>query len=647
MDLQTEEHYLKLAAREGWETRSIVPKRRSDPRFSVQVREHTFPLCHPYQVHITLYRRESDPGVKFAHMKAAHDWLWPSYIDTWNSWEEERFRAHCSGYEYIVLAGPAASSKSLSAAKIVMLFYLAGVISRSAVVCSTTAESLESRIWGYIQELANTSRLPLPIKILEGKPPKILPLERSGKIYGIFATAIRTGEDAKVISTLIGRHSKGGVMLILDEATDMSAAIIKSAANLKKGTDFFQLIGIGNSNSKNDLHGALSTPLRGWGSIDPLQQSIWETTHENGICIYANPYKSPAITDPDPVKRALLAKFFPTLESIESDKRIHGENSESFWRFTLGLWKSQDIDNTISTPAFLSEHEIFKGAEWSGFFPIEVVAGLDPAFQYGGSGCVLRLAYFGHTVNELMALDFRQNSLLFRIGISPNSQKSAELQLVEQVLDIIAQYNCPLYRLAVDVTGAGTALAELLRQVARVSHRPIKVMSNANSKVIGTKKDDPQTIVGRPTEYWFKFKEFVQQRQIKGLDSVTIAQFSNRLVVQDQKRLNSMRLETKWEYRARMTAINPKLAHSPDEADAAVLAVISAMISFGFHPGMRRTIPADTKDMTWFHKIQSHLHGANRAAIEDQGRRNHPLLPNFSAGVENVVSVPVRWTQEN
>ena len=595
-----------------------------------------FPVAHPFQIHLTLYRRIEEPDQKFLHMKAAHDFLWPDFAYTWNDWDEQRFRAHCGGWKYIVLAGGASCAKSHCCARIGNLFWLSDPRNNACVIASVTLESLETRIWGYAAKFMNETAFPVEAAILRSKPPKIMPPGAVDKIHGMFATAIRQGDPDTVLSTIIGRHPNKRIMIILDEATDMNPAIVTAFPNLEKGVEMFQLWAIGNSNSTSDLHGSLATPKEGWDSIDPERDRVWPTTYEKGICLYHNPYDSPAITEKDPVKRAVLGKFLPTLDTLEKDKLNRGENSEAFWRFTMGFWNRKGADKGIVSEQFLTEHEVFKFAEWTGFYPLIVVAGLDPAFEVGGTGCILRLAVMGHSTHHgRMCLDFRNEELLFRIQIDVTDRKSGELQLCEKVVAKLRAYNCPVSSLVLDATGAGRALGELLKLVAGESRGPIKIVSNSRSLGMKQKKDDPEILVATPSDMWFKFREFVQNWQIKGIDPMTLRQFSNRhVVIKNGKSV----LETKSEYKIRMTAIDPKLAHSPDEADAAVLALHSAILVHGFYPGQMRSNPPGSNAAEISQKMREILSMRQTARrIEGEGMVAYSrpkLVPNFKAGIE-------------
>lgn len=640
-----QQYYISLYKKEGWDVEEKKERKRDECPVTVTVQgKHSFGFMHPYAIHLTLYRREPEPAIKLKHLIAAHNYLWPNYVKTWNHWDERRFAAHCDGYDQIVLAGGAGAGKSSCAARIACLFWLSAPLKSSVVVASTTLDSLESRIWGYVANFMNNTACPIPATVLRSKPPKVVHPQSVSKIYGMFAAAAAQGDDEKIIARFIGRHPEMGLIVILDEATDIPAGIIKAVPNLEKGQSFFQLWAIGNSSSQNDLHGALATPglAGGWDAVDPMRDYIWPTTHRNGVCLYFNPYDSPAIKEPDPAKRALLGNFLITEDQIEADKKSYGEMSETFWRFTMGFWKRQAMAETLATGQFLTEYQVLRAAEFSGFYPLEIVAGLDPAFSVGSQGCVLRLAVLGHTVDGLMVLDFRGDELLFRININVSVQQSSEMQVALGVLDVLKRHRCPLINVALDATGPGRALADLIVTVGHESGQPIRIVSAG--RTVGAKKkgvvgviNDVNTHVFAPTDMWNKFREFIIHKQIKGLDVNAVEQFTGRLM-KPTKRGGPAIIEPKSDYIARMGAINPRLAHSPDEADSVVLATFAAIMRFGFSPGQKRSFPNEGVETLWQQKLKALEIQKQMEQAGGGARWERPaLVPNFSSDLEDVI----------
>lgn len=585
---------IDLIKREKWE---IISK---DGIKHIEAFGQQFGVTHPVQVYLKLYRHEKNPDLKFLYLKAAHDYLWPKTI--WHYWTEDRFRDHCNGHNYIGWAGGASCSKSYDAAKLAVLFWLANPRKRGVVVASTTLESLSARVWGYCTDFLSQMEVRLPFQYLGGQSPKILyPVDKTvdkneirSTRHGMFAIAALQGNDEKAISSTIGRHPDDALMVILDESTDLNIAIAKAFPNLDSSEKPFQLIGIGNSNSMHDLHGAICTPKEGWPSIDPLVDTVWPTVHKNGICRFFNCYNSPAVNEADPVKKKRLSSFLITQEQIDEKEQILGKDSDSFYRFVLGFWKSTATDRVVMSHQFLNGHNIKEKAEWMGINPLMKVAGLDPAFSTGGDKCLLQIGILGQDIDGRMVLDFRGNDLLFNIkikAIHSRLGKSAELQISEQVCDILIREGVSLENLAIDSNGQGRAIGgtlylEMAKRIGQLKE-PLKIYSTKGGENV---VNSFGMIIKTAQGLWDELRTYIEHDQIKGINFTAAAQLANRLVIQDEKTLKQ-RLQTKAEFKKRMSAVNPSLAHSPDEADCAAICLQSAIHNFGFALGQKVEMP--------------------------------------------------------
>lgn len=629
--------YTRLAHIEGWD----VTKNPVDGSDLIIADGREFPLLHPYQIHLRLYRDGIAPEGRLQHFIAVHNMLWPEHVQLHNYWQERIFTAHCERWKIIVLAGGSSCGKSQAAAKVALIFWLSNPTKNACLVASTTLDSLESRIWGYVIKLAETAALPIPIRIIQGKPQKLVYPKTINKLHGMFATAIKQGVDTRVINNLIGRHPEKGLMLVLDEATDMPPAIVDSIPNLEEVAEMFQCFAIGNSSDKTDLHGALATPKHGWKSIDPETDFAWETLRPGGICLYFNPNDSPAIKDPDPVKRALIGKFLINQTRLNEKIRQYGTDSDSYYRFVLGFWRMTEATDTAMSTVFLEEHNVNSKVEWLGINPLYTVAGLDPAFKLRGKGCILRLAIWGQTTSGKLVLDYRDTELLFRLKTTHSTGVSVEQQVASQVCDILKQYHVPLRLLTVDSTGVGRVLPELIRHTYVTDDYALKLISAGNKtsrRTIAVTESLDNVICLTPTDMWDVCKDFLLQDHIKGLDAVTQKQLTTRKMLTDEKS-GLTYLEPKHVYIVRMGAVDPKLAHSPDEADAAILALMTAVHRLGFIPGMRWAVPDNMKlDPYSLDKLTAFMQAKKDAAmIQDvEGNRAFVRLePNFSAPLED------------
>lgn len=566
-----------LILAEGWE---IIEE--GDEAYVMAMGEK-IKYAHPFSIWAKIYRGSGNPRVRYTCLRAMHKYAWPTYELTWNAWDERRLKTASENWDYVSYAGGGSTGKSDFAARFALLYWMASPKTRTVLVASTTLQALSTRIWGYISRFANQMAIDFPLTLLGGNSPKIL-YDKKDPIHGMYALAAGKGTDEKAISNWIGRHPKEAMLVILDEATDLDPVILKSLPNLQSGGIEFKCMVIGNSCSRFDLHGCLSTPLCGWKKLDPMKEVSWLTTQKNGICLYFNPYESPAIHEPNLEQRARLSKFLITKERIEENKKNYGEDSDGYWRFVLGLWKEDSEDETVISRKFIESFNVQGVAEWSGLHKLNIVAGLDPAFSQGGDTCILRLAVLGQSSGGQILLDFRGEQLLHRIVISPKDPRSAELQIADKVLEVLNTYGCPLTNLCVDSNGQGRALAEVIRLRAKTLESPLKIYSVRSGNTVQKSFD---VIIKTTHELWYEFRRYIQADQIRGLDYQTIVQLTSRLV---EVKGGKQYLETKPLYKARMGTINPSQAHSPDEADAAALALQVAIIKFGFTPGQRREV---------------------------------------------------------
>lgn len=616
----------KLIHNEKWEIK--------DGRIWVYGKD--FPITHPCMIHLKLYRDETNPDIKFKHMKAAHDYLWPQDIPTWHYWTERRFRTHCGGYNYIGWAGGASTTKSYDAAKQGLLFWLSAPKEHGLIIASTTLESLGARVWGYMTQMLSSMKVKIPFEYLGGNSPKVLPVfdKAAGQlrdtIHGIFAVAARQGSDESAISSWIGRHPKRALMVILDECTDLNTAISKSFPNLDSSEKPFQLLGIGNSNSFNDLHGAICYPKDGIENIDASMTS-WPTTQKNGICLFFSCYESPAIHETDPVKKKLLGKFLYTAEQVREKELLLGKESESFSRFVLGFWKSKNSESTVVTESFLDLKHVRERTEWSGLVEKQYVAGLDAAFSTGGDQCLLRLAALGQDINGNIVLDFNDDKFLFKIPIIAKENTPAEIQIARKVVEILKEYNIPCHHLCTDANGQGRAIAgTIMLAYGGAIKPPMKIYSVHKGK---NKVNSFDVIIKSTYDLWMETRGYMETGQIRGLDRTAILQFASRLVnsLDLKGKPCAPTLEPKAAYKRRMGSINPSLAHSPDEADVVALAVQSAIHNFGFKLGETKPIQKMDWSTTKFHLWKQAMRVEQQQHLEEKKGINS-LGCGFSAG---------------
>lgn len=571
--------FLQLIADEQWE----VIKSKSGLHLKTPYDNELglLKLQHPALVHLNIYKDHPDSEVRLQHLKRARDYFWPGR--DWHYWTERRYRAHCENWNYITLAAGASAAKSWDIGELAILFWYANPTERNVTIASVTLSSLLTRVWGYLTNHIRSMAIPMPYKYYSGQSPKVLfkdpnAVVRKNEInddtlHGIFAVTAKSGDSQAAVATWIGKHPKDKILLILDECTDMPMTILDAVPNLNATPEKFQLIGIGNSKSTMDLHGILSTPKNGWDSVSP-EVIQWDTTQKNGTCLYFSPYDSPAIHEEDEVKRARLSKYLISADILKEKEEELGTDSEKFYRWVLGFWKSRNTEDVVTTEGFLKDFNTRIESEWSGLYSKHRVAGLDPAFSTGGDKCIIRFADVGHTFDHKMRIDYRQQELVYEIKLLAVNDKSIELQIADEAIRLLILHRVPLDHLAIDITGQGRAIGEVIRLRNEQMGYPlgmgvplkIYAMSSHNKSKRG--KSVPDILPVSTYDMWNLLRDYIQHDQLCGLDKAAIYQLTNRRVFEDPRTKRKL-LETKREYKTRMSGLGR--AHSPDEADAAAL----------------------------------------------------------------------------
>lgn len=514
----------------------------------------------------------------YEHLRNAHHLIWPSQIITYHEWTRDRFSAFCEGHTIVTLAGGGGIGKSADVAKYILMWWWANPQKRAVIVASTTLNMLMQRIWGYISKyrhMDNARQMPGVMSV--SKPPKMV-FSKEDTMHGVFGFALKEGKTEKTLSDVIGIHPDEGLLVVVDEATDVTPAIEEAITNWKSGgtsDDYFHMIVMGNSKSRLDPHGRLSRPLRGWSSINPDVDTRWET--ENGVCLYFDCYKSPAILHPENPRLG----FLWTAKKIEDEVRRLGKDHPNFHRFVRGIWPPESLEKTVLTPTLIDKHNAQGKAEFSGMWKIRL-AGLDPAFTSEGDNCVLRFADLGIDTRGYMVLQYDKDIEYLRI--SATSKEPVTYQVVRLAKEACEARGILPEHLAVDTWGFGMGAGDIFHRLwSDKVYRVVSIGSPSGMAVDSDMaRDSTQMFDRRVTELWWMMREAVMSSQIFGLDDRTVEQFCTRMYEWKGQRI---RLESKPDYKKRMGREQDSEG-SPDEADAACL-ILDLARSLGFKTAPR------------------------------------------------------------
>ena len=181
--------------------------------------------------------------------------------------------------KYLAVGGSASSGKSHTMAAWGIINWLSQPQDTLVLMTSTTLREARKRIWGSVMSLLSVvDDAPIKIRDSIGNAAYInekgVLIERAG-LSLISAEKSKTKE---AVGKFIGIKQKR-VILIGDELSELSEAILNAGlTNLSKNPSF-QMIGMSNPNSRFDAFGVWATPKDGWDSVDTNtaddRETIW------------------------------------------------------------------------------------------------------------------------------------------------------------------------------------------------------------------------------------------------------------------------------------------------------------------------------------------------------------------------------------
>ena len=497
---------------------------------------------------------------RYWYRKEAIFRLWNREDLLWHHWIDRMLKSWCE-YNWIVWTGPASSGKSMAASAFALEYWLEDPTHTSVIVASTTKSALARRLWFYVQDLH--SKIP-PEAGFKGEAiySEYMIRWRAGdKKNGIFGVAVEEGPIEEAIHNLIGFHNVR-VALMVDEAPGVQEALFGACDNLSKNPEFKCLM-MGNAESREDPHGRFSEPIYGWPSIDPEKDLQWETSGAmakgNGVCVFFDGRKSPAITEPDGQK---TFPFLINQQQIDSALDYYKTADDPrFWSQSIGFWPPVTLKRTVLDERIVLNNFVKDPAIW--YTKYQWCAALDPSYE-GGDRKVyqpFKLGQMGGDDHNRWQIEFARP---IELKISIKEEKEIHYQIVQQCIDLCETLEIPPQRFALGSSGEGGGLLSIFRrewgavvgieESGAVSDRPI---SKSNPRLCSEEYD---RVV---TELWFAVREFAIHGCLRGMPEEALREFyTRRWEIQNHK----VRLETKKE-------LKKHFKRSPDYGDAVAFCI--------------------------------------------------------------------------
>ncbi len=378
--------------------------------------------------------RQVGGGLEF-HFRELIKVLWPDTVfHRWFNLILEKYLKH----RVIAVIGPASSGKTFAASVIVLTDYFCFGDCTTVIVCSTTKERLEDRVWGEIKShfrRAKEQRPWLPGNIIEGRMRIITDSRQDspdGRDFrsGMVGVALKRGESWVGISEFAGIKNKR-VRLLGDEISLAPKVFVDSISNLDKNADF-KLIGLGNPKDTNDALGILAEPakhLGGWeaGLDQVIGTKTWETRRQGGIAIQLPGTDSPNLD-------GKLGIPLISQADIDRDVSFYGRDSLWFTMMDLGMMPRGAGTRRVLTRQLCEKFGAMELPVWRDS-NVKRIAFLDAA--YGGDRCMFGELAFGYEAAN--PKPFLVDSSLAASAAAPGLPKQIVAVVDMMVVPIVVQ----------------------------------------------------------------------------------------------------------------------------------------------------------------------------------------------------------------
>lgn len=332
----------------------------------------------------------------FYHYKAGMSIIWPEIV--WHKWNNQYLQEYVR-HRTIGVMGAASTGKTNTAATVNLFDYYCFPTKTSLIICSTTRERLEDRIWGEIKRFHKLAKERFPWldgHVIEGRM-RIVTNSREealdGRDFrnGIIGVPCKRGENYVGLGDFAGIKNKR-VRLLGDEIHLLPRVWVDAISNLDKNTDF-KATGLGNPKDTTDSLGIFCEPaseIGGWESnIDQGPGTKhWKTRRPEGIAMQWPGSDSPNLD-------GKLGIPLITQEQIDRDVAFYGKDSINFTMMNEGKMPRGMGSKRVITRQMCVKFKALEEPNWLDNNQV-LIAALDAAYRgVGGDRCVLMFLKFG------------------------------------------------------------------------------------------------------------------------------------------------------------------------------------------------------------------------------------------------------------
>lgn len=511
--------------------------------------------------------------------------LWPSGSSNpveRNPWTERNFEALCK-HEYLAISGCSGSTKTNSCAVYAIVCWLADPVGTSVMVSSTTLKESRRRIWGAIEDhwhaldpaVREIGHLASYDGIIRCNP-KVVAASNISSIQ-LIPGEKRKEKDAT--GKIRGTHNKF-VLLILDELTELSPAMVEAGLTNLRQNPRCQVVGVGNPSSLYDAHGHFSKPKAGWDSVT-VEDMEWETKY--GWHIRFDARKSPNI-----LSGKVIYPYLPTQEDLTKAAEDLGPDSTGFWQMWVGFWPPEAESTFVYSPSEIVHYKADRtDIRWVA--PPSALCALDPGYTNGGDRSVAHFAELGEDAET--GLTVLRYAGWTRIDDDVRDRKTPRnFQIVRKWRDECQKRGITPFAACYDRTG-GVAFGDIV--AAEWSPEVLGVMfsGKASTRKSGADKAPAsEKFANRCTELWYALREFMRCGQIRGIDDSFASELTSRRFLTSKTSYGTgIQIEPKLNMKSRT-------GRSPDVADSGLMLLELARQRYKFRAtGSRSARPPSSR----------------------------------------------------
>lgn len=487
--------------------------------------------------------------------------LLPNYFE-WHSWTDKVAGTLCE-HSLVGFPGCSGAAKTYNVAGFATAWWMCDPDQSSVTLVSTSKQALRQRAWAEIQKCYTTIPGPRFGNFVGSR--MVWQATKGDDKHAIIGKAVEEGSTQKVADDIKGVHTRRQ-MVVIDEATSVPPAIYEACANLYSYPEEFILILIGNPLNRMDQFGRFCEPENGWTSVD-VETGQWDGKPQGGIggrkpfVITFDAEKSPNI-----LQGRIVSKHLPTKEEVEISRvNAGGGNSPLYWQNKRGFWPPDGLSKTVFSESAMKTYGAYDKHKFTGR-NFSIIGAFDPAFG-GGDRPALRFAKMGDVEGGKMGIESFPPII---IPINANSTNPVHFQLSEQLRRQCERfivngvtYDCPPENLAVDATGEGGGLCDIIQRTW--SDKIIRVEFGGSASEDSCSLEDirpaNEVYQNKTVEMHFRSRDAVNSGQLKGVDQETSTELCNRQFDDSRK---IIKLQSKKEYKL-------MFKKSPDFGDCLVM----------------------------------------------------------------------------